>query len=100
MARGERAATARDGPYLKPSFLFPMSAAVQTFPSGVAGAILDWPKPAKTMPPAERAFPSGAKPATKPKTMADDASRKQDDELIARTQAGDTNAFDELFVKY
>ncbi len=107
MARGNRAAAARHGPYLKPPFLFPMSAAVQTFPSGVAhlpaavaGAILDWPKPAKTATPAETAFPSGAKPATKPKTMADDASRKQDDELIARTQAGDTNAFDELFVKY
>ena len=84
-----------------------MSAAVQTFPSGVAhlpaavaGAILDWSKPAKSMPSPETAFPSGAKPATKPKTMQDDPSRKQDDELIARTQAGDATAFDELVVKY
>ncbi len=32
--------------------------------------------------------------------MAEDASRKQDDDLIARTQAGDPTAFDELVVKY
>jgi len=32
--------------------------------------------------------------------MQDDLSRKQDDELIARTQAGDATAFDELVVKY
>jgi len=32
--------------------------------------------------------------------MQDDLSRKQDDELIARTQAGEATAFDELVVKY
>ncbi len=32
--------------------------------------------------------------------MQDDSSRKQDDELIARTRAGDATAFDELIVKY
>jgi RNA polymerase sigma-70 factor (ECF subfamily) len=32
--------------------------------------------------------------------MQDELSRKQDDELIARTQAGDAAAFDELIVKY
>ncbi len=32
--------------------------------------------------------------------MQDDLSRKQDDELIARTQSGDATAFDELVVKY
>ena len=32
--------------------------------------------------------------------MQDEQSRKQDDELIARTQAGDPAAFDELIVKY
>jgi len=32
--------------------------------------------------------------------MQEDASRQQDSELIARTQAGDAAAFDELIVKY
>ena len=32
--------------------------------------------------------------------MQEDASRQQDTELIARTQAGDASAFDELIVKY
>ncbi len=32
--------------------------------------------------------------------MQDEASRQRDDELIARTQAGDATAFDELIVKY
>ena len=32
--------------------------------------------------------------------MQDDPSRIQDDELIARTRAGDASAFDELIVKY
>lgn len=32
--------------------------------------------------------------------MQEDASRQQDTELIARTQAGDATAFDELIVKY
>ena len=30
----------------------------------------------------------------------DDESRRQDDDLVARTQSGDTTAFDELIVKY
>ncbi len=41
-----------------------------------------------------------AAPATKARAMQDDPSRKQDDEWIARTQAGDPAAFDELIVKY
>ena len=32
--------------------------------------------------------------------MHDDDSRRQDDELVARSQAGDASAFDELIVKY
>jgi RNA polymerase sigma-70 factor (ECF subfamily) len=32
--------------------------------------------------------------------MQDEQSRRQDDELIARTQGGDAGAFDELIVKY
>lgn len=32
--------------------------------------------------------------------MQEDASRQQDTELIARTQAGDATAFDELIMKY
>jgi RNA polymerase sigma-70 factor (ECF subfamily) len=32
--------------------------------------------------------------------MQDDASRKQDEELLARAQSGDATAFDELIVKY
>jgi RNA polymerase sigma-70 factor (ECF subfamily) len=32
--------------------------------------------------------------------MQDETSRQRDDELIARTQAGDAAAFDELIVKY
>ena len=32
--------------------------------------------------------------------MQDDASRKQDEELLARAQSGDAAAFDELIVKY
>src|SRR5215207_6941330 len=59
---------------------------------------LFWPEPASA--PAQREFPSAAKPATKPRAMQDEQSRKQDDELIARTQAGDATAFDELVVKY
>ena len=36
-------------------------------------------------------------PASAP---ADDESRRQDDELVSRTQTGDTAAFDELILKY
>lgn len=32
--------------------------------------------------------------------MQDESSRQQDDELIARSRAGDASAFDELIVKY
>jgi RNA polymerase sigma factor (sigma-70 family) len=32
--------------------------------------------------------------------MQDDASRKQDEDLVARTQSGDAVAFDDLVVKY
>ncbi|HYR59674.1 MAG TPA: sigma-70 family RNA polymerase sigma factor [Chthoniobacteraceae bacterium] len=48
----------------------------------------------------ESAFPSSAAPATKRRPMQDEQSRQRDDELIARTQAGDASAFDELIVKY
>jgi len=48
----------------------------------------------------ESHFPSATAPVTKARAMQDDSSRKQDDELIARTRAGDASAFDELIVKY
>ena len=48
----------------------------------------------------ETGFSSVAGPATKPRTMAEDDSRSQDDQLIARAQTGDASAFDELIVKY
>lgn len=48
----------------------------------------------------ETASPGAGKAVTKPRTMADDASRQQDNELVARAQAGDSAAFDELIVKY
>jgi RNA polymerase sigma-70 factor (ECF subfamily) len=50
--------------------------------------------------PLETAFSLPSKPATKARTMQDDESRRIDDELIARAQAGDAAAFDELIVKY
>jgi len=50
--------------------------------------------------PIETAFSTAAKPASKARTMQDDDSRRYDDELIARAQAGDAAAFDELVVKY
>jgi RNA polymerase sigma-70 factor (ECF subfamily) len=50
--------------------------------------------------PIETAFSTGAKPASKARTMQDDDSRRYDDELITRAQAGDAAAFDELIVKY
>jgi RNA polymerase sigma factor (sigma-70 family) len=56
-----------------------------------------WPRPAKA---AQSAFPSPAAPDTKRRTMQDAQSRQRDDELIARTQAGDAASFDELIVKY
>jgi RNA polymerase sigma-70 factor (ECF subfamily) len=45
-------------------------------------------------------FPSAAAPVTKNRAMQDESSRQQDDELIARSRAGDASAFDELIVKY
>jgi len=50
--------------------------------------------------PAQSASLLSAPPVTKRRAMQDDASRQQDNELIARTQAGDAGAFDELIVKY
>ena len=64
-------------------------ASVLSSPSAVL-----WPEPVRSQ------FPSTARPATKPRTMQDEQSRKQDTELIARTQGGDAAAFDELIVKY
>ena len=44
--------------------------------------------------------PTGSKEPVPASSLGDDESRKQDDDLVARTQAGDTGAFDELIVKY
>jgi RNA polymerase sigma factor (sigma-70 family) len=84
-------ARVRPGAPLKPNIL-PMS-----FASSIAapGDIL-WPAAR----PQETEFPSPGKAVSKPRAMQDDTSRKQDDELITRTQAGDPAAFDELIVKY
>jgi RNA polymerase sigma factor (sigma-70 family) len=43
--------------------------------------------------------PGSNQPESTP-APADDESRRQDDELVSRTQGGDTAAFDELIVKY
>jgi RNA polymerase sigma-70 factor (ECF subfamily) len=75
-----------------------MSTLAQTFPSGIAGALFPWPE--QTVGGPETASPRDARPVTKPRNMQEDASRQQDAELIARTQAGDAAAFDELIVKY
>src|SRR4051794_1698229 len=69
-----------------------MSTAVQSFPGGLGVSLFPWAKP-------ESASPAAAAPATKPRAM-EDAGRKLDDALVARTQAGDAAAFDELVVKY
>ena len=50
--------------------------------------------------PVQTEFSTAEKPDSKPRTMHDDDSRRQDDELVARSQAGDASAFDELIVKY
>ena len=50
--------------------------------------------------PVETAFSIAANPVSKARTMEKDESRQQDDELIARAQAGDAAAFDELIIKY
>ena len=50
--------------------------------------------------PLETAFSIAAAPVTKTRSMEKDESRQQDDELIARAQAGDASAFDDLIVKY
>lgn len=78
-----------------------MSAAtVSGMGSGLSGVLFPWEKAAGTASAPETAGKAVAKPVTKRQPMADDASRKQDTELIARTQAGDASAFDELIVKY
>jgi RNA polymerase sigma-70 factor (ECF subfamily) len=68
-----------------------MSAAIQTFPHPLAGLFTCAP---------ESALPAEAAPVTKRASMQEDASRKQDEDLVARTQAGEAAAFDELVVKY
>jgi len=50
--------------------------------------------PERSQPPTEPNTPS------EPLSSADEESRRQDDELVARTQAGDAAAFDELILKY
>jgi RNA polymerase sigma-70 factor (ECF subfamily) len=57
---------------------------------------MPWPQVPAAQP--ESASPDAAAPVTKPRV--EDPSRKQDEELVARTQAGDATAFDELVVKY
>jgi RNA polymerase sigma factor (sigma-70 family) len=44
--------------------------------------------------------PTEPKTPTEPLSSADEESRRQDDELVARTQSGDAAAFDELILKY
>lgn len=44
--------------------------------------------------------PKPPSPPPEPPTPSDDESRRQDDDLVARTQAGDAAAFDELILKY
>jgi RNA polymerase sigma factor (sigma-70 family) len=48
---------------------------------------------------AQTEFPTATAPV-KPRSMQDESSRQKDDECIARAQAGDASAFDELIVKY
>jgi RNA polymerase sigma-70 factor (ECF subfamily) len=50
--------------------------------------------PERSQPPAQSSVPS------EPISSTDEESRKQDDELVSRTQSGDAGAFDELIVKY
>jgi hypothetical protein len=64
-----------------------------------AGLLVGANSAAGSAQPAQSEFSSSPKAATKRRTMDVD-SRRQDDELIARTQAGDAAAFDELIVKY
>jgi RNA polymerase sigma-70 factor (ECF subfamily) len=68
--------------------------------SAISGSALPFFTAQASAPPAESTFPSAAKPVSKPRSMQDELSRKQDDDAIARTQAGDAAAFDELIVKY
>jgi len=44
--------------------------------------------------------PTDSDASSEPLSSADEESRRQDDELVARTQKGDAAAFDELIVKY
>ena len=62
--------------------------------AGIDGGSVPFPSPVKT------AFSITTAPVTKARTMQQDESRQQDDELIARAQKGDASAFDELIVKY
>lgn len=57
---------------------------------------MPWP----SVPAAQPDSASPAVPAAVTKARVEDPSRKQDEELVARTQAGDATAFDELVVKY
>jgi RNA polymerase sigma-70 factor (ECF subfamily) len=70
-----------------------MSTATSIFPGGLGEAFFPWSAAPET------ASPLAVAPVTKPRTM-EDAGRKLDDALVARTQAGDSAAFDELVVKY
>ena len=62
--------------------------------AGIGGGAVALPSPLET------AFSIAAVPVTKARTMQQDESRQQDDELIARAQAGDASAFDDLIIKY
>ena len=71
-----------------------MSSLAAPLTSGIAATLFPWAaRP-------ECALPNPSRPVTKTRSMADDGSRKQDDALLARSQAGDASAFDELIVKY
>jgi len=77
-----------------------MSSAAQILQNPLA-AMFSWSESLGiTGAPPETASPPKAAPATKPRSMQDDASRKQDEDLVARTQSGDAVAFDDLVVKY
>ncbi|MDB6173752.1 MAG: rpoE [Chthoniobacteraceae bacterium] len=81
----------------------------QPLSSGIAGplAFFTPPDSAQSSKPVQSSgaivqsgFALGQKDDTKRRTMQEDESRQQDDDLIARTQAGDAAAFDDLIVKY
>ena len=74
-------------------FSFAMSTGSISLPAPLGGTLFPWM--ANPVVPAETASPFKGEPVTKPRTM-DDPGRKLDDALVARTQAGDAAAFDEL----